>query len=109
MTSPNGTKYTNADQYRSWLGECHVTINPVVLDHNGTWTCVFARKTGLPDEKIYVDVVIAEQLTFYQSIDAKKGHSVELMCKTGLPIRFCRYISPSGESYHLSTEKSSTR
>lgn len=46
-------------------------------------------------------------MTFYKKVDATEGHPLELMCKTGLPIRFCRYISPNGDSYHLENKRNS--
>lgn len=51
-----GTKYlpNKAEELNS--GRCTFHIESASFSDQGAWTCMFARETGLPDEKIIVDV-----------------------------------------------------
>lgn len=56
IKAPNGTIYPTNNIYKTYLGECVLSVPQSVQSDNGTWICSFARETGYPDEEIYFEV-----------------------------------------------------
>ncbi|KAB0792108.1 hypothetical protein PPYR_14069 [Photinus pyralis] len=109
IISPNGTKYTNEDDVRINLGQCSFTIQQTYPSDNGTWMCTYARKTGIPNENIIVEVVVSDILRAYPNIEVDAGNNAQLLCNTvGVPLAYCQFTAPNGTIYHVRKEDSTT-
>ncbi|KAF2887014.1 hypothetical protein ILUMI_19159, partial [Ignelater luminosus] len=84
------------------LGRCSHHIENATIDNMGSWTCMFARETGLTDEKIIVNVAFDEILQFTSEVKVPLDGDAELLCKTNeVPLGYCRFVSPRGDNYHI--------
>ncbi|KAF5296026.1 hypothetical protein FQR65_LT10329 [Abscondita terminalis] len=109
IISPNGTQHQMESNLENLLGKCSITIKKVYPEHEGRWKCYFARETGTPDEQITVEVMIAESLLFTTKVEASSGGNASIMCSShGLPILYCRFISPNSVSYFIEDNKKQT-
>ncbi|KAF5272924.1 hypothetical protein FQR65_LT04853 [Abscondita terminalis] len=110
IKSPNGTIYKNVYHARVRIGECYAQIASVVPSDNGTWTCYFARDTGIPSEEIVVELVISDVLHSYNSVEVDDGDGAQLLCTSdGLPFSYCEFIAPDGKAYFIKNQTSSTK
>lgn len=51
---------------------------------------------------LHLQITIAEVLRYDSVVEMDLGDSAELMCTSGgLPLEYCRYISPTGASYFI--------
>jgi hypothetical protein len=50
-----------------------------------------------------------ELKVLYGDVEAREGDQVELICNTnGIPIEYCRFVAPTGLSYSLRKENTTT-
>lgn len=75
IKAPDGTIYPTNNVYKTYLGECSLSVSKSVESHNGTWTCSFARETGYPDEEIYVEVLTPSDVIITQTQIQILGHN----------------------------------
>lgn len=54
-------------------------------------------------------MTIADILNYYQQAEVVEGNNAELLCSSGgIPLQYCRFISPQGIAYYLESEISDT-
>ncbi|KAF5292606.1 hypothetical protein FQA39_LY13939 [Lamprigera yunnana] len=110
IQSPDGTKYVMKDNYESRLGSCFTTIPKARREDVGLWTCFFARDMSVADEKLNVEVTLAEVLLYTTNAEASSGGNVSLLCSSyGVPLKYCRFIAPNALSYFIHNHQKSSR
>ncbi|KAB0792326.1 hypothetical protein PPYR_14285 [Photinus pyralis] len=109
IKSPNGTEYPMVDDKESQMGMCSLRLEKATIADVGKWGCFFARETGLIVEEMTTEVRLAELMSPGQ-VEGKSGDNVNLMCSTyGLPLKYCRFVSPSGQGYFIKNVHSFNR
>ncbi|KAF5279354.1 hypothetical protein FQA39_LY05464 [Lamprigera yunnana] len=110
VQSPNGTEYLMQNNQQSRLGSCSVIVPKLEHDHVGYWNCFFARDIGVPDERISVEVRVAEVLLNTNDARVTSGENASLLCSShGFPLKYCRFISPNSSSYFIHNHRNSNR
>lgn len=102
VIAPNGTEYEPDTNLRTSSSLCILTIEHATESDHGTWSCSIGQNNGIPDEIITMEISIIEKNLFYADAEATENEEVELVCSTsGIPIEYCRFVDPAGQSYSL--------
>ncbi|KAK5640501.1 hypothetical protein RI129_011312 [Pyrocoelia pectoralis] len=110
IKSPIGTVHSMIDDSESRLGRCSLQLEKATVADVGNWSCFFARETGLADEEITIEVRLSELLSAPVQVDVPSGQNANLICSSyGLPLKYCRFISPSSQAYYIKNVQNSNR
>ncbi|TMW47591.1 hypothetical protein DOY81_007336 [Sarcophaga bullata] len=110
LKDPNNTVYFPVNEHfkrQRLYGECVFYNMPVIA---GIWHCG-ARGRDYDKELVQnIEVIVKSKYgeTLTRLIEAKRGDSVELMCKTPFqePISHCAFIDPQGAVHLVGTKNS---
>ncbi|XP_077289107.1 uncharacterized protein LOC143913287 [Arctopsyche grandis] len=108
IVSSSGTKAVQIQR----VGVCRIIVNNVTEEMNGRWTCGVSTFDGTADTVFYRDVLVISDRIVPENIHVQVayGQNVILSCKSPIKeaMRYCRFVSPSGESFLIQPTMSSS-
>jgi hypothetical protein len=91
-------------QNTRYLGQCRFNVVNIT---SGQWVCGMNDQFNGEDRLTYHQVLVHDQpaQVMVEKLAADRGDSVKLLCKTVMqqPMKFCRFVNPSGVVYGLSS------
>lgn len=103
IESPSGRIFNIVDT-KLTNGICFMDMDEVEL---GTWTCRISKPRTSENQiiKVHVKSISKEASISYDQVGARRNHPYNIMCNAEYPLNYCWFVSPSGKTYHATSEK----